>query len=270
MATTIIAEMCNNHCGSMEIAEAMIRAAASAGADACKFQSFRADKLRKDYPDYEKEYAYYKKHELSYEDHVFLMQKCQENGVEFITTVFDLDTVDMLKELGLKTVKIASPDANSWRLIDKCLANFEQVIISTGMHTWDEIDKLRDYCAEKQGETDVTILYCVSEYPTPIGKIRLGIINRIKIPGKINSGFSDHTEGTQAAKIAIAMGADVIEKHFTLNQCLPGKDQRFAGTYEDFIEITGWRNLVSYLISDNGNLDKTNRAKYQGRWGCNV
>ncbi len=209
MTTKIVAEIGNNHMGSRELMEAMIKSLAHIGVDAVKFQSFKADKLRKDYPNYEQEYMYYKQHELSEGDHVFLMQKCMEYGIEFITTAFDLDTVDMLKTLGLKTVKIASPDATSWSLIDKCLDNFDKVIISTGMHSVEELNKLMSYISIKDRHLKTTLLHCVSEYPASLHKVNMERMNYIR-NNHLGYGFSDHTLGTEASKYAIALGAYIL------------------------------------------------------------
>jgi N,N'-diacetyllegionaminate synthase len=241
--------------------EAMIRAAASVGVDIVKFQSFRANKLRKDYPNYEQERAYYAAHELSMRDHSFLMDRCEEYGVEFLTTVFDLDTVDFLQDIGLRQVKIASPDANNWALIDKCLKAFDHVIISTGLHTSQEIAELWQYVHMRP----VTILACTSLYPAPTENLGLEGFRRYG-----NWGYSDHSLGTDAAKLAIALGADYVEKHFTLNRNLPGKDQAFAGTVEEFKEICQWRDKVKVMMG-SGVRELTakeleNRKKYIGRW----
>ncbi len=262
--TRIIADACCNHMGDRRIMEAMIRAAAGAGVDIVKFQSFRADKLRKDWPDYDNAHAYYKAHELSESDHIWLMEKCREYGVSFLTTAFDLDTVDMLADLGLKQVKIASPDCNNWALIDKCLEVFEKVFISTGMHAREEIVQLVGRIRAKKKINNVSIFYCVSSYPAHPEVLFLGNMNIFY------SGFSDHTLGTDAAKLAIALGADYVEKHLTLNRNLPGKDQAFAGTVEEFREICQWRDKVKAMMGSGvrelSPEELANREKYIGRW----
>lgn len=267
--TKIVAECCNNHMGDRRVMETMIKALADVGVDAAKFQSFRAHKLRHDYPDYEREYAYYKSHELSVEDHAFLMDRCEHYGIEFITTVFDLDFVDTLRNLGLKTVKIASPDANSWRLIDKCLANFDRVLISTGMHTVDEKLALEKHIWLKNSPAKTTMLHCVSGYPVALADVNMEKIN-LNLLGR---GYSDHTQGTDAGKLAIALGADVLECHFTLNPYLPGRDQAFAKTVDDMRELVEWNRTVALMMGKyNAPLTEqelANKAKYCGRWGDN-
>jgi N,N'-diacetyllegionaminate synthase len=256
--TRIIADCCCNHMGDRRIMEAMIKAAAGAGVDIVKFQSFRANKLRRDYPNYEQERAYYAAHELSMMDHSWLMDKCKEYGVEFLTTVFDVDTVDFLADLGLKQVKIASPDCNNWALIDKCLKRFKRLIVSTGLHTEEEIKK----AYFKYAGVDVAWLKCVSKYPAELSDLHMG--------DRLLYGLSDHTLGTDAAKLAISLGADYVEKHFTLNRNLPGKDQAFAGTVEEFKEICQWRNKVKAMMGSGvrelTEQELENRKKYIGRW----
>jgi len=250
--------------GDRRIMEAMIKAAAGAGVDIVKFQSFRADKLRKNWPDYDNAYAYYKAHELSMNDHLWLMDKCKEYGVDFLTTVFDVSTVDFLANLGLKQVKIASPDANNWALIDKCLEKFDSVFISTGMHISKEIADLHFYTYEK----DVVLFRCISAYPAPIENLGLRDFSTY-IP---NWGFSDHTLGTDAAKLAIVLGADYVEKHLTLNRNLPGKDQAMSATVEEFKEICEWRDKVRLMMGSGVRElsveELVNREKYHRRfWG---
>jgi len=265
----ILADCCCNHMGDRRIMEAMIKAAAGAGVDIVKFQSFRADKLRKDWPDYENAYQYYKRHELSESNHHFLMEKCKENNIEFLTTVFDLETVDFLAGLGLKQVKIASPDANNWPLIDKCLEKFDRVFISTGMHTDADIGLLKKHIRYDiqayNPDNKVVLFHCISAYPTSLDKVNMECLRTYML-----NGFSDHTLGTDAAKLAIALGADYIEKHLTLNRTLPGNDQAMSATVEEFREICEWRDKVKVMMGSGvrelSSEELADRDKYRGRW----
>lgn len=261
----IIAEIGANHMGDMDVAASMIRAAASVGVDVVKFQSWRADRLTKDWPDYDRAYAYYKQHELTEDDHRFLLDECSKNGVEFLTSVFDRDTVDMLAQLPLKRIKIPSPDANSWTLIDKCLNAFDEVIISTGMSNDEELNRLLGYIATKQMQYKTVIMHCVSEYPAPAKNMW-----RIKWLRDIGfrPGYSDHTLGTDAAKLAISMGAEYVEKHFTLSRFLPGKDQSMSGTIEEFEEICSWRDRVNDMVKMMPVEPKN--LHYRGKYGDNT
>jgi len=262
----LIADIGANHCGDRKLMEKMVKTAAKIGIDVCKFQSWRADKLRKDWPDYENAYKYYKERELSEDDHVFLMETCEKHGIEFLTTVFDLDTVDFLASLGLRRIKIASPDANSWRLIDKCMVNFDHVIISLGMHTPEEVGQLAEFLGDRRDR--VTVMHCVSLYPTPPDKlnmIRLAALMQV-FP---SVGFSDHTLGTDAGKLALCLGVSALEKHFTLDRHLPGKDQEMSALPREFKELVEWREKVRQMMYNPGNHDLGAR-KYIGRWGENA
>lgn len=261
--------------GDRRIMEAMIKAAASVGVDIIKFQSFKADKLRKDWPDYENAYRYYRQHELSESDHKFIMLKCHENDIEFLTTVFSLETVDFLAdELGLKQVKIASPDANNWELIDKCLEKFEKVFISAGMHKIKEIADLARYInlkTPREERSKATVFHCVSLYPVRPERVDMAMLKIIeKMFG--GNGFSDHTITLDASKLAISLGADYIERHFTLSRWLPGNDQHISSTPEEFAELAAWRDKVDVMtgksVRELSPDELANREKYRGRWSA--
>lgn len=241
----LIAECCNNHMGDRKIMQKMIRTLAQAGVDVCKFQSYRADRLNPSWPDYEKSLEYYKKHELSEEDHMFLTEECHKQGIEFLTTVFSSDLISSLTKLGIKRVKIASPDCNNWSLIAECLQHFDHIIISTGMHSPAEINALADFL--KNDLNRVTVMHCVSLYPCPEDKINLLRIGSLmKLFPSV--GFSDHTLGTDAAKVAMCLGVACVEKHFTLDRSLPGKDQAMSATTDDFKELVQWRDKVRTMM----------------------
>lgn len=244
----IVADIGVNHGGKRELMLQMVEQAAQAGVDIVKFQSYRADKLRKDWPDYDKTYRFLKEHELSESDHRFLMRHCKRHKVEFLTTVFDLETVDYLKELGLKRIKIASPDCNNWQLIGKCLDNFEQLIISTGMHTLDEAKQLTKYLQHDMER--VTVLHCVSLYPTPLHQANMTrILDLFKMFPSV--GYSDHTIGTAAAALAMSWGVECLEKHFTLDTNLPGPDHILSATPQDFMELVAWRKKFRKMLVSN-------------------
>ncbi len=268
MRTRVIADMSSNHMGNMAVAEAMIAAAADAGVDMVKFQSWHARKLRPDFPDYQATFARHLSAELSDEDHYHLLEVCREKGVEFLTTCFDLDRVDFLASLGLKTIKVASPDCASLRLLDRLMAKFEHIIISTGMATDQEVEEM---IRHTRGH-NITVLHCVSLYPTPLDMVNLERMNWLKSFG-VNVGFSDHSLGVEASMLAIGMGAEMVEKHFTLSRNLPGKDQAMSSTPEEFARLVQWAALVEKMrgeahpgLSDE---EIRLRALYVGKWGDN-
>lgn len=268
MRTRIIADMSSNHMGNMAIAEAMVCAAADAGVDIVKFQSWQARKLRKDFPDYQATFARHRSTELSDEDHYHLIDVCRKKGVEFLTTCFDLERVDFLAGLGLKSIKVASPDCASLRLLDRLMEKFEHIIISTGMATDQEVERM---IRHTRGH-NVTVLHCVSLYPTPLDRVNLERMNWIKSFG-VRVGFSDHSLGVEASMLAIGMGAEVIEKHFTLSRNLPGKDQAMSSTPEELAQLVRWACLVEQMRGEShpelSDEELRLRSLYVGKWGDN-
>lgn len=268
MRTRIIADMSSNHMGNMAIAEAMISAAAHAGVDTVKFQSWQARKLRADFPDYRATFARHCLSELSDEDHHLLIKVCRDKGVEFLTTCFDLERVDFLAALGLKSIKVASPDCTSFRLLDRLMERFEHIIISTGMATDQEVERMIEHTRGHK----VTVLHCVSLYPTPLDRVNLERMNWLRSLG-VQVGFSDHTLGVEASMLAIGMGAEIVEKHFTLSRNLPGKDQAMSSTPEEFARLVEWAALVEKMRGEPhpGMSDEEMRlrALYVGKWGDN-
>lgn len=268
MRARLIAELGANHLGDMAVAEAMIRAAADAGADVVKVQSWQARKLRKDFPGYAETLVRHQRSELSDDDHRRLIAICREHGVEFLTTCFDLERVDFLAGLGLRTIKVASPDCASVRLLDRLMAAFEHLIVSTGMSTDEEVLSM----IERTRGHRVTVLHCVSLYPTPLDRVNLERMRWLQSLG-VAVGFSDHTLGTDAAKLAIALGAEVVEKHFTLSRRLPGKDQAVSGEPHEFAELRRWAEAVTAMrgtahpgLSPE---ELSLRTIYVGKWGEN-
>jgi len=268
MRTQIIADVSSNHMGSKAVAEAMIQAAAAAGVDLVKFQSWQARKLRPDFPDYDQTFRRHQTTELSDKDHWFLVERCRQCGVKFLTTCFDLDRVDFLAGLGLDTIKVASPDCGSLRLLDRLMEKFEHLIISTGMTPDSEVEHM---IAHTRGHR-VTVLHCVSLYPTPPDRVNLARMNWLKSLG-VPVGFSDHTLGVEAGMLAISMGASMVEKHFTLSRSLPGKDQAISGTPEEFARLVTWANLVETMTGvPRPRLSEDElrlREIYVGKWGDN-
>lgn len=268
MRTRIIADMSSNHMGNIAIAKAMVCAAADAGVDIVKFQSWQARKLRPDFPDYQANFARHSATELSDEDHHYLVELCREKGVEFLTTCFDLERVDFLAGLGLKSIKVASPDCASIRLLDRLMEKFEHIIISTGMATDEEVQRMIEHTRAHK----VTVLHCVSLYPTPLERVNLERMNWLKSLG-VSVGFSDHSLGVEASILAIGMGAEIVEKHFTLSRNLPGKDQAMSSTPEEFARLVEWAVLAEKMRGEPhpGMSDEEMRlrALYVGKWGDN-
>ncbi len=264
----IIAEFTSNHLGDMRIVRSMLEESKRIGVDVVKFQSWQAQQLRKDFPDYDATFARHSSAELSDEQHSEIIALCRETGVEFLTTCFDLNRVDFLASLGVSAIKVASPDATSWTLIEKLSAKFETLIISTGLISSAELDELLKRVDPKQA----ILLHCISLYPTPLDQVNLARMEYIREKG-FRAGFSDHTSGPEAAMLAIARGADAIEKHFTLSHALPGKDQQMSATPDVFAKICLWRDQVKTMMGEPvrelTEMEQKIRETYVGKWGDN-
>lgn len=264
MRTNIIAEISSNHMGDMEVAKDMIRIAAENGADFVKFQSFKAETLRPDWPDQE----WYIKTELSKEQHYLLIEECQKNGVQFLTTCFDRTAIPFLSSLNLTHIKVASTDLASYTMLEELREKFDYMIVSTGMSYREEIEK-----ASKILRTgNFAFLHCVSIYPTPIEKLNIKKMDWLRNFTN-DVGLSDHSIGVEGAMIAAARGAAFIEKHFTLNRDWPGKDHKISILPEQLKQLTDFRDAVekadSNLSFDLSSGEVDVRDRFVGRWGDN-
>ncbi|MDR1695383.1 MAG: N-acetylneuraminate synthase [Endomicrobium sp.] len=231
----IIAEAGINHNGSLETAFKMIDAAVKADADAVKFQTFNTSELvsanapkaayqKKHTGAEESQMDMLKKLELTEKDHIALIQYCRKKGIEFLSTPFDIPSVYLLHKLGLKTFKIPSGEITNLpylRIINKLK---KRVILSTGMSTLKEISA----ALRALKNCKVSLLHANTEYPTPIEHANVAAVKTLSEKFKLPSGYSDHTLGITSAVCAVALGAVIIEKHFTLDKNLPGPDQKVS------------------------------------------
>lgn len=235
----IIAEAGVNHNGSLEIAKKLVDAAADAGADIIKFQTFKADRLvSKDAKkaEYQKEnigdgddsqYNMLKRLELSDDDHQELVDYCKERNIRFWSTAFDFDSIDFLHNLGLKLWKIPSGEITNYPFIKKIASFHEPVIMSTGMCDEQDIrNAVNVLLGNGLTKEQITILHCNTQYPTPFGDVNLKAMQTIKCDFGTVVGYSDHTKGIEVPIAAVALGAEVIEKHFTLDRNMPGPDHK--------------------------------------------
>ena len=235
----IIAEAGVNHNGSLDRAKDMVKVAAKAGVDAIKFQTFRAealvtkDAIKADYQikasgQSETQFEMLKKLELSVESHLELMECCRLNQIEFLSTPFDLTTIDLLVKMGLKKWKIPSGEITNLPYLRKIASLGQEIILSTGMSDLGEIkNAINVFITSGISPEDITILHCNTEYPTPMQDVNLNAMQTIKsaFPG-IHVGYSDHTEGIEVPIAAVALGASIIEKHFTLDKNMEGPDHK--------------------------------------------
>ena len=236
----IIAEAGVNHNGSIEIAKQLIDKAVDAGADIIKFQTFKAEKLvskSAKQADYQKrniganaddsQLNMLKKLELSAEDHELLIEYCNNRGIRFFSTAFDLDSIDYLHSLHLGLWKIPSGEITNYPYLRKIAKYQEPTIVSTGMCEMDDISAAIEVLKNHGLERDkITILHCNTEYPTPYEDVNLLAMKTIENHFHVNVGYSDHTRGIEVPIAAVALGAVVIEKHFTLDRNMEGPDHK--------------------------------------------
>jgi N,N'-diacetyllegionaminate synthase len=234
----IIAEAGVNHNGDIELAKNLIDAAVKAGVDYVKFQTFNSEKLvskeakKADYQientqdAVESQLQMLKKLELTHSQHLELVNYCKKKNISFFSTAFDMESLDFLNELGLKVVKIPSGEITNLPYLRKAARLFKEVIISTGMSSIVEIKRALEVFTENGVlHKDITILHCNTEYPTPMVDVNLKAMLNIQNLFGVKIGYSDHTMGIEVPIAAVALGATMIEKHFTLDRSLPGPDQ---------------------------------------------
>ena len=236
--TLIIAEAGVNHNGDIAKAKALIDKGAEAGVDYVKFQTFKAEKLvtkqaqRASYQDKntqnnDSQYEMLKKLELSQALHQELMDYCNQKGVKFLSTGFDSESLVFLAQLGITIAKVPSGEITNLPYLRQVASLFPEVILSTGMATIDEIKDAAKVLIDNGVSKDkITILHCNTEYPTPMEDVNLKAMLHIQRELGLPIGYSDHTLGIEVPIAAVALGATVIEKHFTLDKTLPGPDHK--------------------------------------------
>jgi len=234
--TIIIAEAGVNHNGSITLAKQLIDVAAAAGVDYVKFQTFKADKIASkvaNKADYQKQTTgatesqldMLKKLELTDAAHDELIDYCNEKQVSFLSTPFDLDSIDLLKGLGIRLGKIPSGEITNLPYLRKMAKSFDELIVSTGMTEMEEVEQALNALVQA-GSTkeNITVLHCNTEYPTPFKDVHLKAMLAIRDHFNVKVGYSDHTAGIEVPIAAVAMGAVMIEKHFTLDRNMEGPD----------------------------------------------
>jgi N,N'-diacetyllegionaminate synthase len=234
--TIIIAEAGVNHNGSIKQAKKLIEVAADAGADYVKFQTFKAEDIASKHTDkaeYQKNktdfseshYEMLKKLELDHKMHLELIDFSDKKGIKFLSTPFDINSIDLLVGLGLDKLKIPSGEITNLPYLRHIACSRKPLIMSTGMAAMDEVRMAFEVLLNAGAEKDqITILHCNTEYPTPMSDVNLRAMLTIKNDLGVKVGYSDHTQGIEISIAAVALGAKVIEKHFTLNRMLPGPD----------------------------------------------
>ena len=232
----VIAEVGVNHNGDIELAKRLIDVAADAGADAVKFQTFRAERVAStaapkaayqlETTDMtESQLEMLRRLELSPESHHELQAYCQKRGILFMSTPFDEESVDFLDELGVPAFKIGSGEITNWPLLEYIAAKKKPIILSTGMSYLSEVDEAVRVI-RNAGCKQIALLHCVSNYPASPSDANLRAMETMRTAFRTPVGYSDHTLGIEVALAAVALGASVLEKHITLDRNLPGPDHK--------------------------------------------
>jgi N-acetylneuraminate synthase len=261
----IIAEAGVNHNGNIGKAFELIDAAVAAGVDYVKFQTFKAENLvsksakKAEYQiqntqdENDSQLEMLQKLELSHAQHEELINYCKERNIKFFSTAFDLSSLDYLAEIGLKLVKIPSGEITNLPYLKKASSLFEEVIISTGMCMMSEIkDALTVFLKAGISKDKITILHCNTEYPTPMKDVNLKAMLSIGNEFGVKVGYSDHTLGIEVPIAAVALGATIIEKHFTLDKNLPGPDHAASLEPHELIEMCRAIRNIELALSGSG------------------
>lgn len=234
----VIAEAGVNHNGDIKIAKQMIDVAIEAGADAVKFQTFKAEKLvcknakKAEYQlkttnKSETQYDMLKKLELTEQMHKEIMEYCSKKKIMFLSTPFDIESIKFLAGLGMQIFKIPSGEITNLPYLREIARQQKKVILSTGMSNMNEVKAAVDVLKDN-GTDDITLLHCNSQYPTPISDVNLLAIVKMYEEFGMPVGYSDHTQGIEIPIAAVALGAMVIEKHFTLDRNMEGPDHKVS------------------------------------------
>lgn len=263
----LIAEIGWNHMGDMGLLADMVRAAKDAGATHAKFQTWSESRLRPGPWDDDGRREIYKKAELSLRQFEQVREICDEVGVRFLTSLFDYRDAAGLAAISDGEVKVPSPEMANWRLLEEVGRQFRKVFLSTGATTEEEVDRALE-CLSEAG-SDIVLLHCVSVYPCADELVNMPRLDHLKKKHP-KVGLSDHTQDALSAIFAIGWGAVAIEKHFTIDNDLPGRDNKFALLPETFAEIAKAARRYELMAVDRGidyqPAEADQRTTYRHRW----
>jgi len=271
--TFVIAEIGVNHNNDLDLALELIEKAKGAGADAVKFQTFKANNLVTEKTEkaiYQKQHTLeseshfemIKNLELSEEDHFYLVESCKKNSIEFMSSAFDLDSHKFLISLGVERLKIPSGEITNLPLLEAIGKENKKTILSTGMSTLDEISEALSVLeAIGLDKNRLTILHCNTDYPTPMEDVNLKAMATIKKEFNVEVGYSDHTNGIEVSIAATALGATVIEKHLTIDRDLPGPDHSASLLPGEFKEMVSSIRNINMALGSGKKLPSTSELK---------
>jgi N,N'-diacetyllegionaminate synthase len=257
----VIAEAGVNHNGDLAMALRLCDAALAAGADAVKFQTFRAQDLvlpgaptaayQARQTGQQDQFAMLQRLELSQAQHEAIKAHCGAIGIEFFSTPFSVEAVDMLVALGVRRIKLSSGELTHRALVERAAAARLPLLVSTGMATMEEIGEALQWIAAARGSlTGVTVLHCTSAYPAPDETLNLNALRSMARDLGVVIGYSDHSLGIEAPLAAVTLGATVIEKHLTLDRALPGPDHSASLEPEEFARMVAGIHRVSAMLGD--------------------
>ena len=260
MSVLIIAEAGVNHNGNLDLALKMVDEAKRTGADIVKFQTAIPEKVISKYADkaeYQKkttgneesQLEMCKRIHLKLSDYDIIKKYCEEVGIEFLSTPFDLESIDYLEKLGMRLWKIPSGEITNLPYLIKIAKTGRPVIMSTGMAELNEVEEAVNVLKEN-GAGEITLLHCTTEYPAPFESVNLRAMNTLREKFGTEVGYSDHTVGFEAAVAAAVLGASVIEKHFTLNHNMEGPDHKASLEPEEFEVMVNNIRLIEKALGD--------------------
>lgn len=269
--TKIIAEIGWNHMGDVELAKKMINAAKNSGADYAKFQTWSVKNLKEGSWDEDGRRKIYEKAELTKEKHLLLKKECDTIGIKFLTSVFNKNDVEFISTV-IDDIKVPSTEMDNIELIETIIKYYStkknhHIFLSTGTSLFDDVKKVVKLLQDNN--MNFSMMHCISSYPCPYDICNLDRINELK---KIHSsvGYSGHCCGVFDAIVSLEYNIDVIEKHFTINHDLPGRDNKFAILPEELKYLCDLRNCRDELKKFHGNdyleNEKDCRNNYKGRW----
>ncbi len=272
MAIQVVAEIGWNFMGDMHLANRMINNAKKCGADVVKFQYWNPSRLKSGPWDEDGRRQIYESAQLDRSKILELMSFCESADIGFLISAFNVPDADFIKSMGINKIKIPSHEVANFELHEYVATNFDSIYVSLGAGTEQEVVKAAGIYSEKAKDKYWVGMHCVSSYPCPANKANLPRIAFLKEHCAI-IGYSDHTSDVITPAVSVALGAKVVEKHFTIDKNLPGRDNKFALDTPEFTAMVENIRLTEASLIDHGNgpldIENDTMTGYRGRWGSN-